>query len=61
MNIRVKNYIVCGETKVNTDILSFFCDLFKWGRDLEIIKMWVKDECLSQFGVDLDSFEMEIV
>ena len=61
MNINIKNYIVCGESKVNTDILSFFCNLLKWGNDLDIIRMWVKDESMNQFGVDLEKFEMEII
>lgn len=39
MNIHIKNYIVCGESKVNTDILSFFCNLLKWENDLDIIRM----------------------
>ena len=59
MNIRIFNYIVMGETKVNTDFIDFFYPIQKFGDDAGVIRMWIRDECIHQFGVNLSEFSVE--
>ena len=63
MGVKVSNYRVCGEDKVNTDTLEFNCENGKgWLEDQDVARMWVQDECLAQYGVEIeDGFDMEIV
>ena len=63
MGVKVSNYRVCGEDKVNTDTLEFNCENGKgWLEDKDVARMWVQDECLAQYGVEIEEdFDMEIV
>ena len=48
-----------GETKVNTDFIDFFYPIQKFGDDADVIRMWIRDECIHQFGVNLSEFSVE--
>ena len=59
MKILVKDYVIEGETSVNNDVLDFSYNA-RFGFDPEVLWMWIKDECMNVFGVDLTSFKFEM-
>jgi len=59
MTLEVTNYKVCGEEQTNTDKISIPYDEKKWGRDEDVERAYAHDECINQFGVDIeDGFDL---
>lgn len=60
MNISVDNYVVVGETNINHDSIPFVYNM-RYGNDTDVIEMWIKDECVHQYGVDIEQFNWKVV